>query len=345
MQIIRQCAYARAGLVGNPSDGYFGKTISFLVSDFYAKVILYEWESIELIPSQEDHSRFDSVDELARDVRLHGYYGGIRLVKATIKRFVEFCSAQAGQGEPGYELHDRKFAIRYETNIPRQVGLAGSSAIIVATLRALTEFYQVAIPERVQPSLVLSVETGELGISAGLQDRVIQVYGGLVYMDFAQAATDEICGLNCGAYERLDPSSLPPIYIAYATDVSEPTETLHKPLRALYDQGDSEVISAMDRFASYAADAREALSQGDANRLAALIDANFDTRARVCHLHDEHVRMIQAARSVGASAKYAGSGGAIVGTYQDEDMYQRLCRKFERLSVRCKVFKPTICAR
>ena len=85
-------------------------------------------------------------------------------------------------------LHDRNFSIRYESNIPRQVGLAGSSAIIVATLRCLMEFYGVDIPQRVQPSLVLSVETEELGIAAGLQDRVIQVYEGVVFMDFAQGS-------------------------------------------------------------------------------------------------------------------------------------------------------------
>ena len=86
--MIRQQGFARAGLIGNPSDGYHGKTISFLVKDFHADVILYEWEDLELILSQEDRSRFDSIHELARDVRLHGYYGGVRLVKATVKKLL-----------------------------------------------------------------------------------------------------------------------------------------------------------------------------------------------------------------------------------------------------------------
>ena len=139
-----------------------------------------------------------------RDVDLHGYYGGIRLVKATIKKFVEYCRGR-------HALHDRNFSIRYETNIPRQVGLAGSSAIIVATMRALMEFYQVAIPLDVQPSFVLSVEKDELGIAAGLQDRVVQVYGGLVYMDFSRECMVERNGLRCGRYEPLDPALLPPL--------------------------------------------------------------------------------------------------------------------------------------
>jgi glucuronokinase len=33
-----------------------------------------------------------------------------------------------------------------------------------------------------QPQFILEVEVGELNINAGLQDRVVQVYEGLVYM-------------------------------------------------------------------------------------------------------------------------------------------------------------------
>src|SRR5215471_17460158 len=155
MLIIRRRAHARAGLVGNPSDGYHGKTLSISVRNFRADCILYEWEDVELVWTELDQSRFRSVHELVRDVKLHGYYGGMRLVKATVKKFVEYCVRH------NLPLHDRNFSIRYQSDIPRQVGLAGSSAIIVATLRCLCDFYGVAIPREVQPSLALSVETEE----------------------------------------------------------------------------------------------------------------------------------------------------------------------------------------
>jgi len=38
--IIRTRAYPRVGLVGNPSDGYFGRTISFAFKNFCAEVVL-----------------------------------------------------------------------------------------------------------------------------------------------------------------------------------------------------------------------------------------------------------------------------------------------------------------
>lgn len=64
-----------------------------------------------------------------------------------------------------------------------QTGLSGSSAIVCAALSCLLDYYKVRqlIKVEVRPQLILNAEK-ELGIVAGLQDRVAQVYGGLVYM-------------------------------------------------------------------------------------------------------------------------------------------------------------------
>lgn len=332
MQLLRRRAYARAGLVGNPSDGYNGRTISFIIRNLWAEVVLYEWDEIEILWSSEDQSRFRSVHDLAHDVRLHGYYGGVRLVKATIKRFVEYCDTQ------NLKLHDRNFSIRYQSTIPRNVGLAGSSAIIISTLRALMDFYEVTIPLEVQPSLALSVETRELGITGGLQDRVIQCYEGLVSMDFSKDKMTSRNGYECGVYEQLDPALLPPIYVAYCDEMGEPTEVIHNNLRQRYDRGDADVVAAMLTFANLARDARQALAKGDAAELGRLIDTNFDTRRSICKLHSGHIEMIERARKVGATAKFAGSGGAIIGTYTDEAMFRSLQQELGQMH--CHVLKP-----
>jgi len=196
--IITGKAHARAGLVGNPSDGYFGKTISFSIRNFTAQVMLWESPHFEIRPGHGDLANFDSVGEFLRDVKLHGYYGGMRLIKAAVKKFHEWCLKN---DKP---LHDRSFTISFESDIPRLVGLSGSSAIIVATLRALMQFYDVQIPLHLLPGLTLSVEREELNIAAGLQDRVIQNYEGLVYMDFAKELLDS---RGYGEYEHLNPKN------------------------------------------------------------------------------------------------------------------------------------------
>lgn len=333
MLIIRKKSYARAGLLGNPSDGYHGKTISVILRNFWATVVLYEWDSVEIVLADRDRARFHSIHDLAQDVELHGYYGGIRLVKATIKLFVDYCQSQS------IKLHERNFSIRYETNIPQQVGLAGSSAIITATLRALMEFYQVEIPLPIQPTLVLSVEE-ELGISAGLQDRVIQCYEGVVYMDFSREQERSSNGLTHYYYEPLDPKLLPKLYVAYHTALSEPTEIFHNDIRSRYKRGEKLVVDAMQRFAELAEEGRKAILERDAERLGALIDENFDTRRKLYRLPDWQIRMVETARACGASAKFAGSGGAIIGIYQDEAMYQELCAQMAQIG--SKVIIPTI---
>ena len=334
MIIIRKRAYARAGLLGNPSDGYHGKTISLIVRNFWAEAVLYEWDSVDIVLTEDDRARFSSIYDLAKDVKLHGYYGGIRLIKATIKRFVEYCQANH------QTLHNRNFSVRYQTNIPRQVGLAGSSALIVATLRCLMEFYGVDIPREAQPTLVLSVEKDELNIAGGLQDRVIQVYEGLVSMDFAEAQERVVGGLACYQYEPMPVDLLPPLYIAYHASLSEPTEVFHNDIRGRFNRGEEKVVNAMKHFAEIAAWGREALLNHDTKRLAQLIDENFNTRRSIYNLPPWQIQMVEVARQCGASAKFAGSGGATIGTYHGEAMYEELCAKLA--AVGSHVIRPEI---
>jgi glucuronokinase len=336
MFLVRKRAYARAGLLGNPSDGYHGKDISFSVRNFYAEVVLYEWDSVDIVLAEDDRARFSSVYDLAKDVRLHGYYGGIRLIKATIKQFVEYCQAR------GLPLHGRNFSVRYQTTIPRQVGLAGSSAIIVATLRCLMEFYGIQIPLEAQPTFVLGIEQEELRITAGLQDRVIQVYEGLVYMDFDRTRRREVDGIPCYHYERLDPALLPPIYLAYHDALSEPTEVFHNNIRERFNRGDEAVVSAMGRFASIAEQGRHAIVCRDAEALGRLIDENFDTRRGIYALPGWQIDMVETARQLGATAKFAGSGGATIGTYPDEATFASLQAEMRRLG--SNVIRPLITA-
>ncbi len=334
MIIIRKRAYARAGLLGNPSDGYNGKTISVIVRNFWAEVVLYEWDSVDIVLAENDRAHFSSIYDLAKDVKLHGYYGGIRLIKATIKRFVEYCQARQ------LPLHERNFSVRYQTNIPRQVGLAGSSAIIVAASRCLMEFYGVEIPQAAQPSFVLSIEKDELGITAGLQDRVIQVYEGLVYMDFDPSREQRIEDILCYYYEPMPVELLPRLYIAYNNSLSEPTEVFHNDIRGRFNRGEKKVVDAMKHFAQLAAQGRQALLDHNNRRLAELIDENFDTRRSIYNLPTWQIQMVEVARQCGASAKFAGSGGAIIGNVQDEIMFKKLRTQLEAIGS-C-VMKPII---
>lgn len=329
--LITTKAYARAGLVGNPSDGYFGKTISFTIRNYAAEITLYESPELTIVPNQRDHSVFGSIEELSRDVRQHGYYGGIRLLKASVKRFFDHCTKE------GVALHGRNFTLRYHSNIPPQVGMAGSSAIITACWRALMEFYSVDIPKHILPSLVLSVENDELCIPAGLQDRVIQAYEGVVFMDFNRASVEK---LGHGIYEELPPDLLPNVYVAYTTNLSEGTEVFHNDIRGRWNRGDREIVSAMYQWANLAQRVRDMILEKRGEEIGPLLNENFDLRRRLYKLSQGNLNMVDTARDCGASAKFTGSGGAIVGTYENEAMFQRLKAALEPQQV--VVIKPQI---
>lgn len=329
--MIETFAYARAGLLGNPSDGYYGKTISFLVRNFRARVLLFPSALLEIRPGKSDRPVFESLDELYRTTRWRGYYGGIRVIQALIVRFLDYCR------ETGVELEERNFTLEYETNVPLRLGMGGSSAIITAALRALIQYFQVEIPLPVQAKLVLEAETRELGVPAGPQDRVIQALEGLVYMDFRR---DLMESRGYGEYEHLDPSLLPNMYLAYRTALSEGTEVFHTNIKERWLRDDPEVVQAMQMWASYAERGRSALIERNYGELGELINLNYDLRARLYRISKGNVEMIELARSTGASANFSGSGGAITGTYEDEDTFQRLVAVMKPHQI--AVIKPVI---
>ena len=217
-------------------------------------------------------------------------------------------------------------AVRWTTTVPREVGLGGSSAIVTATVRALCALHGHALEPDELAEMVLAVEVEDLGIAAGPQDRYAQAHEGLVLMDFAGARP---------RVERLDPALLPSLYLAWRSDAAEASHAVHGDLR---DRArDPAVRAGMARLAGHAHAARDALLGGDQQAFAAALDASFDERAALLDLDPRHEAMVRAARAAGASANYAGSGGAIVGTLP-RDGFEPVVRALRALG--CEVIAP-----
>ncbi len=333
MKRITGQAFARAGLLGNPSDGYHGKTISFIIRQYWAKVELSEAAAISIRPMPEERTSFASIQDLRKNFLAEGYYGSERLIKAALKKFADYFVDALDPRVPN-------FSVAATTNIPRQVGMAGSSAIIIATLRAALNWYGASLRPEILASLALAVERDELGIPAGLQDRVVQAFEGLVFMDFSRERMSVHRGMEVGVYEPLPEHWMRNVYVAFTRHPGEPTEVFHNNLKTRYAAGDPDVVTAMQRFAELAEDGKRALETGDQQSLHHLINANFDLRRSICRLNPTHVQMVETARRVGAAAKFCGSGGAIVGTYADEEMFGRLVAAMNDLD--CHTFVPNL---
>jgi glucuronokinase len=200
--------------------------------------------------------------------------------------------------------------MRFESNIPRQVGLAGSSAIIVAGLRALMEWCAVRIEPIEQARLALDAEVQNLGIVAGPMDRVIQVYEGVRYIDCKLP-------LRADGVRAIAPETLPPAFVAYDPAPGQDSGVVHSPVRDRWLRGDPEVRRVMATFPELADRGLACLGTGDVPGLMRLLDQNFDARASIYDISEKNRRMIDLGREHGAATGFAGSGGAVVGLVDD----------------------------
>ncbi|KAI8929946.1 ribosomal protein S5 domain 2-type protein [Entophlyctis helioformis] len=344
---IHTRVHARIGLIGNPSDGFFGRTISLLVSNF--------WASVTLVPNTDPSNTaitlvnnpicnpvvFATMDTAVGVTAKDGYYGATRLFMATLRVFGDWCR------ENSVALSSHGFSILYQTNIPRQVGLAGSSALVTALLKSLVSHHRLPeslLPLHIQANLALSAERDQLGINAGHQDRVVQAYGGVVYMDFDRAL---MTGRGYGDYERLPSSVVPPgLWIAY---VRQPKESgkVHTTVKAQFEAGDPVIASAMATFAAMTTQARTALLDGDTRTLARLMQDNFELRRRVygdAVIGEQTLRIVRIANEMGYAAKLSGSGGCVVGLWRGEGVEPPLRQLRVVLEQEGYIFCPVDCA-
>lgn len=273
---------ARAALAGNPSDAYGGAVLATTFRGHRAQAHARHAVRLEVRPASE-------------------------LVQATVRRFAREITSAA-----------RSAAIDWSTSIPRGVGLGGSSAIVIATLRALGELFGIDLPQPDLARLALAVEQEDLGIAAGPQDRLAQAYGGVTFMDFAPRGPAGL-GVRGASWrcEQLDPRLLPTLLIAWRAQAAEDSGQVHAALRARFDRRDPAVLAGMAELGRLAREARVALLSGDGDRLAGSVHGTFEARRRMMALDPRHVEMISIARGCGASANYTGSGGAIVAVCRD----------------------------
>jgi galactokinase/mevalonate kinase-like predicted kinase len=295
-------ACARAALAGNPSDGYGGAVLAFTLAERHARVLARQTSHPAIEPAAD-------------------------IVAATLRRFAR------DYGGPDARALD----LQWQTDIPRGVGLGGSSAIVIATLRAVCKLHGVRIEPSDLAVIALAVETEELGIAAGLQDRVAQAHEGVVFMDFDGRSS--LRGGH-GHYELLDAGALPPLLIAWRPGAAKDSGGVHAPLRERFARGEAAVIAAMSELGELAREARDAALTGDGSTLAHCADRSFEARRRILELDPRDVRMIECARACGAGANYTGSGGAIVAVCADED--QRTHAAATLADLGAEVLLPTI---
>jgi len=295
-------AFARAALAGNPSDGYGGGVLAVCVRNFSATVKLVAPRATE---------RTDAGARLRVEPP-----AAAALVGAAAVRH----AAATGRSAPPIRATVR-------TTIPREVGLAGSSAIVIATLRALDALLGTQIAQDELPRLALAAES-DLGITAGLQDRVAQAYSGLTAMTFGLDGSYRARPLEC--------ARLPPLVLAWDARGAAASGLYHGDLRARWATGEPRVHRVMAALGAQAAAAAAAVDRRDTDALGAAMDASYDLRASLGPLAPRHVELVEAARRHGLPVNFAGSGGAVVAICPEQDRLAALREELEREGCRAE---------
>lgn len=300
-------ARPRVGLLGNPSDLYGGKVVGFTFDAFETVVQLEPLQrGVEFACGNGGLAYVGWTDLLEKLDATQGH-GGHELLAAAFDRLLNHAPQlrEMSASDPR-----TAFRMTFSTDVPRQAGLSGSSAIIIAALRLWGRWFEVETSPFELSELALSAESDVLGIVAGPQDRVIQSYGGLVAMDFSVPRTP-------ASYHQLDPALLPECLVVWSGEPGESSADVHHDIRERWDKGDAEVRSVMARFPELVDRGLTALQERDVKGLADAIDANFDLRSSIFPISAEDRRMIESGRAQGAATKFCGSGGAVLAVPRD----------------------------
>jgi glucuronokinase len=279
--------------------------LAFTFEDFRAEATVKPARGIVLGDPGSAPVRFAGWEDLRDRPVDRSYRGATALLFAAARIFAE----QIGPAGPDASPGDGGLRLAVTSDIPRQVGLAGSSAIIIAALRALAGGTGIVLPPMRLATMALIAERDLLGIAAGPQDRVIQAHGGFLDMDFAREPWTA---------RPMDPRCLPPLFVAWELEPGESSGATHGDLRARWMAGDPDMVAAIAELRSLVEEGGRALETGDRHALRRVVDRNYDVRASLCRLSPEAARLVTIGRARGAGVKFCGSGGAVVGVVEDE---------------------------
>ena len=280
-------APGRAGIIGNPTDMYGGAVLSCSVG-MRARVIVTPAPNLVLetngqecqIASRDDlHPQGDRFD-VARAILDY-----LRL--------------------PPLACH-----VSYHTDIPLRSGLAGSTALVVALLKALlvwqdepANLYRVAEKARY-------IELNYLKIVCGYQDAYMCTFGGLNYMDFRgkQFYRDAEAELFATVEPLAAHAPQLPFVLAF-TGVQHASSAVHKPLRERWLEGEAAVIQSYRRIAEIARMGKKAIIMADWPLLGHLMNENHSIQRALGGSGESNEGLIAAALEAGAlGAKLAGAG-------------------------------------
>jgi D-glycero-alpha-D-manno-heptose-7-phosphate kinase len=188
---------------------------------------------------------------------------------------------------------------------PAGAGIAGSSALNVAVCSALSEWKREHYEPEALLQVAMNVEAQVIKVPTGLQDYRPALYGGLAALEL------DPDGIRRVPLE-VDTAELEQRIVLCYTGEPRNSGTNNWEITKRHIDGDQFIFDCFERIRDTAAAMREALVQGDWDRVGRAIDEEWDNRKRLAPGVTTPAidSMIARARAAGATAaKVCGAGG------------------------------------
>ncbi len=288
-EMILASAPGRAGVLGNPTDGYGGSVIACAICE-RAKVAIEPRNKGLRACSDSGCIEFGR----RSDFELKG--DEFDIVRAVIRYLGVF---------------DLPATLYFSTTIPREAGLAGSTALLSSTLKAILEFVGVNYTPYYFAELNRVIELEYLGVQCGYNDAYMTTFGKLNYMDFrGKEYYRRLTQEKYATIERLTPfvSDLP--FIVAHSGIRHHSGGFHRPIRDRWLEGDPKVVEGYIRIAEIARLGKRALLERDWFVFGQLMNENYSIQEEFAPSGDAVSNLVKKALKHGAlGAKLAGAGG------------------------------------
>ena len=289
--MIKASAPGRAGIIGNPTDGYGGSVISCAIAE-QAYVTIEKCDKLVFEIGNEKFVTDGKVEFNTKNERF--------LIPEAILNYLN--------------IWEIKMHLKAWSDIPFQAGLAGSTAMLVASLNAILKFLNTSTgceDKYHMAEMARTIELNYMKIQCGYQDQYMTTFGGLNYIDFRDK--EQYRQLKHEIYATVEPlhlcvKELP--FVLVHTGVRRVSGSILKPIRDRWMDGDMKVILAYEKIAHICRQGKKALLNKDWIKLGALMNQNHRIQQELGASGKENDRLIEIALKNGAlGAKLAGAGG------------------------------------
>ncbi|MFH0964621.1 MAG: hypothetical protein V2A58_11505 [Planctomycetota bacterium] len=308
-------APGRAGIIGNPTDGYGGTVISSSLAQ-RARVVIEPGKGL-------------TATIAGRTMEFGKERRAFALADDPFDCLRAIVTHQA--------LYDLDARIEVTTEIPVQAGLAGSTAVMVSLLAGIRAFLGKEIGGHYLAELAREIELHYLKVQCGYQDQYMAVFGGLNYMDFREK--ENYLELRDEVFATVEPLAdrvreLP--FLVVHTGVKRVSGQVLKPVRDRWLEGDPVVRRGYERAAHLARVGKRALLEGNWRVLGQLMNENHRIQQEIGASGPENDRVIEAALAggaLGAKLSGAGGGGTIIALATDPEPVLAKIREIGELQV------------